>query len=81
MSGACGFRGYFADHVPRRGLDERHDPAITVIDQPVYALGKSVAELLIRRLQGDTGPAERLILPTTIIERESVAPPPANGKP
>ena len=56
-------------------------PPITVIDQPVYALGKSVAELLIRRLQGDTGPAERLILPTTIIERESVAPPPANGKP
>jgi LacI family transcriptional regulator len=27
-------------------------PPITVVDQPVYALGKSVAELLIRRLKG-----------------------------
>lgn len=48
-------------------------PPITVIDQPVYALGKSVAELLIRRLKGDDRPPERIILPTTIIERMSVA--------
>ena len=50
-------------------------PPITVIDQPVYALGKSVAELLIRRLKGEARPPERLILPTSIIERDSVAPP------
>lgn len=50
-------------------------PPITVIDQPVYALGKSVAELLIRRLKGDQRPAERLILPTSIVERGSVGPP------
>ena len=50
-------------------------PPITVIDQPVYALGKSVAELLIRRLKGDPRPAERLILPTSIVERGSVGPP------
>jgi LacI family transcriptional regulator len=50
-------------------------PPITVIDQPVYALGKSVAELLIRRLKGDPRPAERLILPTSIFERGSVGPP------
>ncbi|MEW6631494.1 MAG: LacI family DNA-binding transcriptional regulator [Pseudomonadota bacterium] len=47
-------------------------PPITVIDQPVYALGKSVAELLIRRLKGDDRPAEKIVLPTTIIERMSV---------
>lgn len=51
-------------------------PPITVIDQPVYALGRSVAELLIRRLKGDSRPAERLILPTSIFERGSVGPPP-----
>ncbi|TIT85527.1 MAG: LacI family transcriptional regulator, partial [Mesorhizobium sp.] len=47
-------------------------PPITVIDQPVYALGKSVAELLIRRLKGDDRPPEWIVLPTTIIERMSV---------
>jgi len=50
-------------------------PPITVIDQPVYALGRSVAELLIRRLKGETRPPERLILPTSIVERGSVARP------
>ncbi|MER8442863.1 LacI family transcriptional regulator [Mesorhizobium sp. M1066] len=55
-------------------------PPITVIDQPVYALGKSVAELLIRRLKGEVRPPERLILPTAIIERGSVGPP-ANERP
>ncbi|MDB5554648.1 MAG: LacI family transcriptional regulator [Rhizobium sp.] len=50
-------------------------PPITVIDQPVYALGRSVAELLIRRLKGETRAPERLILPTSIIERGSVARP------
>ncbi|MER8465480.1 LacI family DNA-binding transcriptional regulator [Mesorhizobium sp. M1396] len=50
-------------------------PPITVIDQPDYALGKSVAELLIRRLKGEVRPPEKLILPTAIIERGSVGPP------
>ncbi|ESY73940.1 LacI family transcriptional regulator [Mesorhizobium sp. M0830] len=55
-------------------------PPITVIDQPVYALGKSVADLLIRRLKGETRSPERLILPTTIIERGSVGPPSNRGR-
>ena len=50
-------------------------PPITVVDQPVYALGKSVAELLIRRLKGDIRQPERIVLATSIIERGSVAPP------
>lgn len=52
-------------------------PPITVIDQPVYALGKKVAELLIRRLKGETQTPERIVLPTSIIERGSVGPPPS----
>lgn len=51
-------------------------PPITVVDQPVYALGKSAADLLIRRLRGETLPPERLVLPTSIIQRGSVGPPP-----
>ncbi|PDQ18583.1 LacI family transcriptional regulator [Mesorhizobium sanjuanii] len=47
-------------------------PPITVVDQPVYALGKCVAELLVRRLKGDDRPPERIVMPTTIIERMSV---------
>ncbi|TPL99627.1 LacI family DNA-binding transcriptional regulator [Mesorhizobium sp. B2-3-10] len=50
-------------------------PPITVVDQPVYALGHSVAELLIRRLKGDIQPPERLVLRTAIIARGSVGPP------
>lgn len=50
-------------------------PPVTVVDQPVYALGKSVAELLLRRLKGEMHPAERLVLQTSIIERGSVGPP------
>ncbi|MER9953576.1 LacI family transcriptional regulator [Mesorhizobium australicum] len=50
-------------------------PPITVVDQPVYALGHSVADLLIRRLKGDIQPAERLVLRTAIITRGSVGAP------
>ncbi|MER9298577.1 LacI family transcriptional regulator [Mesorhizobium sp. M0621] len=50
-------------------------PPISVVDQPVYVLGKNVAELLIRRLKGETRAPGRLILPTTIIERGSVGSP------
>lgn len=55
-------------------------PPITVIDQPVYALGKMVAELLIRRLKGEKRPPERVVLQTSIIERGSVGPPPPSGR-
>lgn len=51
-------------------------PPITVIDQPVYALGKSVAELLIRRLKGESPAPQRLILNTALIARGSVGPRP-----
>ena len=56
-------------------------PPITVIDQPAYILGQTVAELLIRRLKGEARPPERIIVPTSIIERGSVAPPLDQDKP
>jgi LacI family transcriptional regulator len=48
-------------------------PPVTVINQPVYELGKTVAQLLVERLKGETGPARRVIIPTQLIERSSIA--------
>lgn len=46
-------------------------PALTVIEQPVYALGTTAADLLIARIHGaSTGP-RALRLATTLIERGS----------
>jgi LacI family transcriptional regulator len=50
-------------------------PPITAVDQPIYAMGKAVAELLIRRLKGETHPPQRIVVPTSIVERGSVGPP------
>jgi LacI family transcriptional regulator len=49
-------------------------PPLTVIDQPVYKLGETVTRLLLERLQGLTASPRRVILPTTIVERQSVSP-------
>jgi LacI family transcriptional regulator len=50
-------------------------PPITVVDQPAYMLGKVVTELLLRRIEGEVRPPERVIVPTSIIQRGSVGPP------
>lgn len=51
-------------------------PAITAIRQPVRELGRRALQLLQETMQGDLSevPAEEL-LPVTLIERKSVAPP------
>jgi LacI family transcriptional regulator len=48
-------------------------PPITVIEQPVYALGEGAAKLLVERLNGADGKAHRLVLENRLIERASVA--------
>ncbi|MBB3285065.1 LacI family transcriptional regulator [Rhizobium sp. BK252] len=48
-------------------------PPITVIDQPVYEMGKKAAERLISRLNGKGMPAERTAIKTSLIRRGSVA--------
>ncbi len=47
-------------------------PPITVISQPVYDLGVKSAQLLIKRITGSIDAPRRLVLATTLIERQSV---------
>jgi LacI family transcriptional regulator len=51
-------------------------PPITVISQPVYNLGMEGAQMLIKRINGATEAPTRLVLSTTLIERQSVGAPP-----
>ncbi len=50
-------------------------PAVTVMSQPIHEIGAQAARLLVRRIAGDGGPKEHLVLPQVLIERESIAPP------
>ncbi|WP_130011236.1 LacI family DNA-binding transcriptional regulator [Serinicoccus sediminis] len=50
-------------------------PAITVVSQPAQALGQRAGELLIARMAGSEDPPHSELMPTTFVERESVAAP------
>ncbi|MFD9128680.1 substrate-binding domain-containing protein, partial [Kitasatospora sp. NPDC059571] len=53
-------------------------PGLTVVAQDPYALGRTAAEQLFRRLGGDAGPPVRIELATTVVPRGSgETPPPA----
>ncbi|GAB0115646.1 LacI family DNA-binding transcriptional regulator [Acidisoma sp. C75] len=56
-------------------------PAISVIAQPAYELGREAARLLGARLGGEVGAALRTELPMRLILRDSVAPPPPLARP
>src|SRR3954452_337791 len=62
------------DDVP---LADALDPGLTVVAQDAVALGRTAAERLFARLDGDTGPTQTVLLPTTLIARGSgeIAPP------
>src|SRR3954469_1948532 len=62
------------DDVP---LADALDPGLTVVAQDAAALGRTAAERLFARLDGDTGPTQTVLLPTTLIARGSgeIAPP------
>lgn len=47
------------------------DPPVTVVSQDSAALGRSAAELLFKRLGGDAGPRQRLVLATVLVARGS----------
>ncbi|MGM4984166.1 MULTISPECIES: LacI family DNA-binding transcriptional regulator [Rhizobium] len=55
-------------------------PPITVVDQPVYEMGKKAAERLISRLNGRDMPVERTAVKTSLIKRGSVASPPHSSE-
>jgi LacI family transcriptional regulator len=52
-------------------LSDLLDPGLTVIAQDPGAIGRTAAELLFRRLDGDRSPSARHIIPTMLITRGS----------
>jgi LacI family transcriptional regulator len=56
------------------------DPAVSVVAQDPQALGRSAADLLFRRLDGDTSPSVHHVVPVKLIARGSgEIPPPERG--
>ncbi|MFB4277151.1 MULTISPECIES: LacI family DNA-binding transcriptional regulator [unclassified Nonomuraea] len=47
------------------------DPGVSVVAQDPYWMGRVAAELLFRRLRGDSGPPEHIELPVRLIARGS----------
>lgn len=47
------------------------EPAITVIEQPTYEIGRTAAELLIKRIQDPTRSHREVVLKTKLIVRQS----------
>jgi LacI family transcriptional regulator len=52
-------------------LADAVEPGLTVVAQDAIQLGRRTAELLFARLDGDGGPTQRVVVPTTLIERGS----------
>ena len=46
-------------------------PALTVIAQDPYDIGRTAAELLFARLDGEAGPSRRVVVPTRLLVRGS----------
>jgi LacI family transcriptional regulator len=46
-------------------------PTLTVVEQPTYEIGRRAAELLLARIAGDTGPAQKVVLPAELKIGES----------
>jgi LacI family transcriptional regulator len=47
------------------------DPPVSVVAQNVAELGRTAAELLFARIDGDASPSKTVVVPTTLIERGS----------
>jgi LacI family transcriptional regulator len=55
------------------------NPAISVVAQPTYTLGRLAAERLLARIAGDESPPELHMMSTDFIARNSVGPPAAGA--
>jgi LacI family transcriptional regulator len=51
-------------------------PGIAAVVQPTYEMGTAAAELLIRRLEDPEAAVEERVLPTALLRRGSIGPPP-----
>jgi LacI family transcriptional regulator len=58
-------------------LAELIEPGVTVIAQDPAAIGRLATEILFRRIDGDTSPVQKHVVPTRLIERASGAIPPS----
>ncbi|MBS0254157.1 MAG: LacI family DNA-binding transcriptional regulator [Proteobacteria bacterium] len=54
-------------------------PSLTAIDQPIAAMASKAAELIIDGQRGKPRPARLTVIPSSLVERDSVAPWPGNG--
>jgi LacI family transcriptional regulator len=52
-------------------LSDLLEPGLTVIAQDPVAIGRTAAELLFRRLDGDRSPSVHHVIPTRLITRGS----------
>lgn len=52
-------------------IAESLSPPVTVARQDPALMGRTAIELLLRRIRGDDSPPQRLVLPTTFVERGS----------
>ena len=52
-------------------LSELHNPPITVIDRDVAEIGRAAARLALERLDNPAAPSRRVVLPTTLVLRDS----------
>ena len=50
-------------------------PGIPAVAQPLTELGQAAARLILRRIDGQAGPAEHITLQPTLALRGSVVPP------
>jgi DNA-binding LacI/PurR family transcriptional regulator len=46
-------------------------PRLTTIAQPTYELGRCATDVLLRRIEDSSAPPERVVLPGTLVVRES----------
>jgi LacI family transcriptional regulator len=61
-------------------LGDLLQPGLTAVAQDPTAMGTAAAELLFRRMDGDSGVTRRVVIPTRLIERGSgEIPPPRHG--
>lgn len=62
------------DDVP---LGDLLEPGVTVVAQDPWSIGRIAAERVFARIEGDVSPAQRLVVPTRLVERGSGEIPPA----